>query len=293
MAKNIGTRQRVPFIDVVRGILILLVIVGHTQFAYGEYIYWFHMPAFFILSGSLAQPHELRDLWSYLKKTFLALGKPYLINFFLIGMVSLLIGILHVNQIGDFIHSFFLGGSYLTSVYGVYWFVTAFAISRLIFTLTETLLPKYLRYPLYLGMYLLAHHLSNIIPPPGVTLSDPWWAPRYFLLGVPYLALGALLSRPIHHFALISWRALTALALYLGLIYLDLTKVISFRFDWKYGVHANPLLDLLVPCLGFYLVLSLARLLERTRLKSVLVTLGQHTMEIMYWHLIILIRLGI
>ncbi|KZT82998.1 acyltransferase family protein [Lactiplantibacillus plantarum] len=51
-------RKRVMWIDIARGIAMLSVIVGHSLFYYvssdvGRYIYAFHMPIFFILSGYL------------------------------------------------------------------------------------------------------------------------------------------------------------------------------------------------------------------------------------------------
>ena len=55
-------RKRLVYLDIARGICILLVVFGHTlipnirennkiiQFIY-DYIYFFHMPVFFIISG--------------------------------------------------------------------------------------------------------------------------------------------------------------------------------------------------------------------------------------------------
>lgn len=39
-------------VDVFKGLLIISVVIGHA-FAFNDvrYIYWFHMPAFFMVSG--------------------------------------------------------------------------------------------------------------------------------------------------------------------------------------------------------------------------------------------------
>ena len=44
--------SRYLWIDVLKGIGILCVILGHT-FIYGDKVYYFHMPLFFILAGYL------------------------------------------------------------------------------------------------------------------------------------------------------------------------------------------------------------------------------------------------
>ena len=49
--------KRINYIDLAKGIAILCVIIGHTFSAYDQgnilvqFIYSFHMPLFFILSG--------------------------------------------------------------------------------------------------------------------------------------------------------------------------------------------------------------------------------------------------
>lgn len=45
---------RLAFIDIAKGILIILVVMGHIapgDTALHHYIFWFHMPAFLLISG--------------------------------------------------------------------------------------------------------------------------------------------------------------------------------------------------------------------------------------------------
>ncbi len=46
-------RKRLMWLDAARGIGILLVLLGHTSPSFGKFIYGFHMPLFFIISGFL------------------------------------------------------------------------------------------------------------------------------------------------------------------------------------------------------------------------------------------------
>ena len=52
--KNLNNSLRIHWIDIAKGLAILCVFLGHTQStpsAVSNYIYLFHMPVFFLLSG--------------------------------------------------------------------------------------------------------------------------------------------------------------------------------------------------------------------------------------------------
>ncbi len=45
--------KRITYLDLAKGILIITVVLSHSPFKFAPYMYWFHMPAFFIISGIL------------------------------------------------------------------------------------------------------------------------------------------------------------------------------------------------------------------------------------------------
>lgn len=55
MDKNFTKHNgRLAFIDIAKGILVILVVMGHIApgtSALHHYIFWFHMPAFLLISG--------------------------------------------------------------------------------------------------------------------------------------------------------------------------------------------------------------------------------------------------
>jgi fucose 4-O-acetylase-like acetyltransferase len=293
MSQNISSLSRLTFIDIVRGILIILVVIGHTNLHHTQYLYWFHIPAFFMLSGSLYKPKELSHLWSYLKKTISSLLVPYFYNFALITLTALVLGLVNSSELKQLLSDFWLGGTHLTYIYGVFWFVSTFAISRLLFAISETILPKPIRWSLYAISYYLAHLLAHQLPGPGVSLNDPWWAPRYFLLGLPYLSLGHEFKEYILRFKLSTWKYLLSALVFATLVYLDFNHYFTYRFDWKYGIEDSLLLDLFIPCLGFYLTLGLAKLISVSPLQKIFSWTGRQSMHIMYYHLIVLAKFGI
>ena len=87
--------KRIEYIDIARGIGILLVVMGHNDFslvspfAY-KLIYSFHMPLFFFLSGYFLNTSI--GFWDFFKKRFNSLIKPYLFTLFLIYFISISFG---------------------------------------------------------------------------------------------------------------------------------------------------------------------------------------------------------
>ena len=44
-------KNRISWCDIYKGIVIILVVVGHATGKFNQYIYQFHMAAFFLISG--------------------------------------------------------------------------------------------------------------------------------------------------------------------------------------------------------------------------------------------------
>ena len=83
--------NRIQYIDIARGIGILLVVLGHNDFALVspfiyQVIYSFHMPLFFFLSGFFINPSV--GFREFIGRRFNSLLKPYLFTIFMIYFVS-------------------------------------------------------------------------------------------------------------------------------------------------------------------------------------------------------------
>src|SRR6266508_2205994 len=109
--------KRIEYIDNARGIGILLVVMGHNDFAVispfaYKVIYSFHMPLFFFLSGYFL--NTAVGLWNFFKKRFHSLLKPYFFTIFLIYFVSISFGKMGFQTaIARIIKSLYGAGHYL------------------------------------------------------------------------------------------------------------------------------------------------------------------------------------
>lgn len=117
-------------IDILRGWLILLVIIGHVVLGsvhdnvirYG--IYAFHMPLFIGLSGYLINPLSLEQsgLWGVIRRYWRRVLLPFLIAFIFFTAVLLF----HANEEGRVTSQLML--SYLTTPYYHLWFIPTLVI---------------------------------------------------------------------------------------------------------------------------------------------------------------------
>lgn len=84
--------SRESYIDVARGLVILLVLIGHSEppALIKTGIYGFHMPFFFILSGYLFDSNKwCRGIKQFLRTRW----KAYIIPYFILSFINLIINI--------------------------------------------------------------------------------------------------------------------------------------------------------------------------------------------------------
>lgn len=124
MIKN--NEHRDIALDIVRGILIIGVVIGHTGGkgnALHDIVFLFHMPLFFGLSGYLYK--EIKFDCQYLKK----LASRYLIPYmaYIITILLFLDRDFSISHLARLAY----GGK---AIYGTYWYITCLVFALLIFT---------------------------------------------------------------------------------------------------------------------------------------------------------------
>jgi fucose 4-O-acetylase-like acetyltransferase len=132
------TSGRIDWIDHLRGLGIVLVVIGHVTSSapLHHWIFLFHMPLFFLLSGYLARP---REPWPLARSRFFALLVPYAAFLLLVAGLDYIWGrldgsgsmIAHYGPVGSAVRLAF-GGSALVEVFGTFWFVPCLYVAGLI-----------------------------------------------------------------------------------------------------------------------------------------------------------------
>ena len=140
MADSPGRALRLPWLDLVKGLAILLVVLGHMNIPAraSQLIYSFHVPLFFIASGYVMALGRQTSFRVFLARRWRTLILPYFV-FSLVGLVALL---LFLPQEGGFRYT--LTRSLLGIVYGngavspktvltPLWFLTCLFATELLF----------------------------------------------------------------------------------------------------------------------------------------------------------------
>ena len=180
-------RPRDPGVDFLRGILILLMIMGHIDLGepFHYYIHMFHMPAWFFISGWF-----YRDSGEPLWKCVLKKARSLLLPYFLFGTVHLVFWYFlnrTTNIRVPILSLLWINTNDRLPIAKALWFLTALFFAEVIFILLKRLLRKKVFFlascfAAALAGNLLAAYLPFRLP----------WALDSALVGVGLLALGEL-----------------------------------------------------------------------------------------------------
>lgn len=136
------TDTRIDWIDQVRGFSIFLVVYGHSFPAFEQYIYAFHVPLFFLISG-LFHPVVLNS--NSLIKRFKSVLIPYFLWSLLLFLFWLFLGRFYgesanfdVSVLRNFIGIFYAQGGREFMDWGIpMWFLPAVFLTFLFFSLIQ------------------------------------------------------------------------------------------------------------------------------------------------------------
>ena len=125
--------KRIEWLDIAKGIGIFLVVYAHARAPYNSYIYNFHMPLFFLISGILYKSG--RDLKSYIFRKIQTLYIPFVSwnLIFIIGKSILRHQEISVDYIIEVILTLQKDGEFL----GATWFLGALFLITVIYKLLD------------------------------------------------------------------------------------------------------------------------------------------------------------
>lgn len=83
-------KKRTPELDYMKGILIILTVLGHVNTPFTDYIYMFHMPCFFMISGYCWNKKHSSDFYS-MKNYFIGKVKRLYVPFIIVNITFILL----------------------------------------------------------------------------------------------------------------------------------------------------------------------------------------------------------
>ncbi len=288
--------ERVEYIDIARGIGILLVALAHADVSlFSPYlhrlIYSFHMPLFFFLSGYFFNPEI--PFWALLKRRFNTVLKPYLVTILLIYIASLsftnmrfatVFGRIAKSLYGtgyyiDWVQLWFLPCLFVTSLF-------AYVFYRIVLNRVNN---RYIRWSLLLIVMAVAINFLDIFYPFSISLP----VKNYELYGLPF-SLDLVFLSGFFYMLGNEIRQISSdktfdniwVLLGTGLGLFVLTLLFPQRSDFNTRVFESFPINTAEAILGILFTLAVSKQIDlrTTRLASALKYIGQASLFILIFH---------
>ena len=287
--------KRIEYIDIARGIGILLVVMGHNDFAAispfaYKVIYSFHMPLFFFLSGYFINPSV--EFWTFFKKRFNSLLKPYFFTIFLIYFVSISFGrIGFQTALQRIIKSLYGAGYYIDWVQ--LWFLPhLFAVSLYAF-LFYVVVSKIDNRPIRWAILLLTLWIASLFLQTFYPYPLSVFGREYELFGLPY-SLDLVLLSGFFFILGSETRYITSEDLFSSPLFLLLTGaavialnlIFPARIDFNTRLYESFVINTVEAFAGILFILALSRQIElrTSRTASLFKYFGKISLILLIFH---------
>ncbi|RJE83630.1 hypothetical protein D3P07_25105 [Paenibacillus sp. 1011MAR3C5] len=280
---------RLDWLDTAKGIGIVAVVIGHSGSSIlSSYIFWFHMPLFFTISGFLMKPAtSWPDLKENVIKRLKQLLIPYISFFILVFFLKVIYEISFnefnpTSSILDVIKMVY-GGQALTGFYATFWFITCLLVTQAISSII-LLLSKDLKIQIVIiGSLFFIAHIESWFSNNYIRITLPWNA-DVSLIAITYFFFGyymKLLDNKVNHKII----APTVVIASILILYLGYIGVFQYSLDMKYLHYNNFFLDLLIPITLSLSVIYISIIFSKIPLLKLMATeLGISSITIMYLH---------
>lgn len=273
-------------IDIAKGIGIILVVLGHLsspQYDIGwlshmhAFIYQFHMPLFFFLSGMFLKTEETWKV--FLKKKITRLYVPYVVSnlvFLAIYVVAHFLNSEQTVPIDTVKHAIkIVLGMAVTPLGGATWFLFVLFIAQVALYMLHVSLRKINEH--YLTIFLVLAAIAGMLIQPESLAAKSLVAMSFLDLGQTMSQTGLRTlqkeSTPFRYGLVI---------LFTGVVVIG---SITNTVDMSQGEYGNPILFYLFSMAGIMMVFYVSDILSKTQiLKSFLCYLGTSTIWILIFH---------
>lgn len=292
-------KQRLTWVDATKGLLMLFVVIGHypgeLEHPWLTYIYWFHMPAFFLLSGLFFRPVQKgQSMGQSIKKRILQLMIPYVFFVSIITILRYVLAFFTGNDSLDYylndLYSIVIGGRFARGCYAVIWFMTTMLAAYVLFML----ITRYLKRPLQILALAICYFIaekesSYVIDILGghadiasQTIFVPWNL-DVALLAVVYFAIGYYCRELLKHIHPIAY------IFAIGIVYWAMrgawNETLDYHVSMKFIRYNHMVLDLVIPLACIIVLLGTIQYVTKFVRLRLFEFISKHSIVIMYTHI--------
>ena len=279
------SNKRYDWIDIARGIGIILVVFGHC--AGGIYptliamLDIFSLPLFFIIAGYLFKPQKNLILSLYTKAIRFLL--PFISIFLLIVTISLFLNLFTIEYTIKHLKKMVWGGIYWWHCFRGYftpmWFLACMFMTQIIYNFFHKYFSQFtiniISLLMLIGAYLYQIYLFNV--------WIPWFA-NIVLMALPLYNIGYIIrTKDIHFSPKLVY--VIAISYFLSIFWFPLNHN---RFIQNY--YGIPVITFIGGIFGSLLVMDIAKRIERrkSKFKEIFKSLGKSSLIILGFHISIL-----
>ena len=277
--------NRAQSVDIVKGILIILVVVAHTQTdVLHDIIFMFHMPLFFMISGFLMKREKLLNVGYMLGKI------KYLMIPYVVYLVLDMLLVRKTISARDWMYAIW-GGRAITCVY---WYITCYLFTLLLFfTLLKKFSNRTIKGLILMGggIAVIESHLVDklhLLQTPGIP-----WNLDVSLIALVYVGIGFFYKNKIKKMLeseskkhdLAAGIVAVSLALFCWLIYKGENRI--YYFDMKPVYYKELISAILIPSAFGIVLIRLVHWMEKVKWLKMLNRFfcGRATIPIMFMHI--------
>jgi acyltransferase len=274
--------QRIPWVDLAKAFAIFLVLIGHMTVDVGlkKYIYSFHLPLFFWISGYLFNDKKFTEFQTFFKRRIFTLVVPYFIFsvfsilfcFFVVGPMSIRGETHALNPWFPFIGIFYgvAKGYWRNPINPALWFLPCLFITEMIFWLVQ----RYFNKIVYLFMIILCGVVGFCIRG-YISFRLPWGLDVAFN-AVVFYAIGNSSKNLLDKLVALQWRWKA------GLLILLITgsigiSMLNGKVEMSANEIQNPFLFYFAALCGIFFWLLIIRNIPPI---NIALFLGQNTITI-------------
>ncbi|AQX54826.1 acyltransferase family protein [Priestia flexa] len=275
-------REHKRWVDVLKGVGISAVVISHSGHELAQhYLFWFHMPLFFMISGYLFfEKQSLNSLNRWVVKKTISLMVPY-VSFGLLILGYITWKTNDFAAIPSTLESLLYGGRALGFYYGVFWFVPCLLLTQILFGyLVFFIQSKLIKIVIFMTIYVMAYlysvskiHTQFIMP----------WSMDTVLMAMTYYAIGYFFKERLTT-GLNKITQLVCSVFILLVILLDYSRLLNYELDLKVNMYNHFGLDLLLPIAIVLLLIQGSKLIQSSILGAVFEKFGQASLTIMFLH---------
>lgn len=227
--------RRIEYMDIFRGIGIILMIMGHIWFGqiFDTFKAAFHMPMFFIISGFFFKHKSKEELSTF--EFILKKAKTLLVPYLIFGIFHFLIYyfILGNHDFKPLFHLLSWNNNGL-AIAGALWFLSALFIANVIYFIIDRFVHNiYIKLIIILLIAVFGNYLELLHPPFSLSAA---------FVGVGLMHIGFLLNRFqftkeisfLLNLKILPFLALSAITVFLIFV--------NQHVNMRLGIYSNPLL---------------------------------------------------